>query len=103
MKTNDKSIIRTMDNQSDFYHIPALLEETIHGLSIRPAGIYVDVTFGGGGHSKEILKHLNPNGRLYAFDQDEDAENFCICHVRLPRGLYRRRVSVFISGRSRAP
>ena len=63
-----------MDNQSDFYHIPALLEETIHGLSIRPAGIYVDVTFGGGGHSKEILKHLNPNGRLYAFDQDEDAE-----------------------------
>jgi S-adenosyl-methyltransferase MraW len=63
-----------MDNQSDFYHVPALLEETIHGLSIRPGGIYVDVTFGGGGHSKEILKHLNPNGRLYAFDQDEDAE-----------------------------
>ena len=74
MKTNDKSVIRTMDNQSDFYHVPALLEETIHGLSIRPGGIYVDVTFGGGGHSKEILKHLNPNGRLYAFDQDEDAE-----------------------------
>ncbi|WP_243349002.1 16S rRNA (cytosine(1402)-N(4))-methyltransferase RsmH [Parabacteroides sp. FAFU027] len=63
-----------MDNQSDFYHVPALLEETIHGLSIRPGGVYVDVTFGGGGHSKEILKHLNPNGRLYAFDQDEDAE-----------------------------
>ncbi len=63
-----------MDNQSDFYHIPALLEESIHGLSIRPGGIYVDVTFGGGGHSKEILKHLSPGGKLYAFDQDEDAE-----------------------------
>lgn len=63
-----------MDNQSDFYHIPALLSESIHGLSIRPGGIYVDVTFGGGGHSKEILKHLNSSGKLYAFDQDEDAE-----------------------------
>lgn len=64
-----------MNNQSEFYHIPALLDETIHGLSIRPGGIYVDVTFGGGGHSKEILKHLSPSGKLYAFDQDEDAEN----------------------------
>jgi 16S rRNA (cytosine1402-N4)-methyltransferase len=54
------------------YHIPALLEESITGLNIRPAGIYVDVTFGGGGHSGEILKHLT-TGRLIAFDQDEDA------------------------------
>jgi 16S rRNA (cytosine1402-N4)-methyltransferase len=54
------------------YHIPALLEESISGLNIRPSGIYVDVTFGGGGHSKEILKHLT-TGRLIAFDQDEDA------------------------------
>jgi len=54
------------------YHIPALLDESIEGLNIRPDGIYVDVTFGGGGHSMEILKHL-VNGRLIAFDQDEDA------------------------------
>ena len=55
------------------YHVPALLEESIEGLNIMPSGIYVDVTFGGGGHSKEILKHLT-TGRLIAFDQDEDAE-----------------------------
>jgi 16S rRNA (cytosine1402-N4)-methyltransferase len=54
------------------YHIPALLNESIDGLNIRPDGIYVDVTFGGGGHSMEILKKLK-NGRLIAFDQDEDA------------------------------
>lgn len=54
------------------YHQPALLDESINGLNIRPNGIYVDVTFGGGGHSREILKRLN-KGRLIAFDQDEDA------------------------------
>ena len=54
------------------YHIPALLKESIDGLNIQPDGIYVDVTFGGGGHSMEILKHLK-TGRLIAFDQDEDA------------------------------
>ncbi|MEA4950559.1 MAG: 16S rRNA (cytosine(1402)-N(4))-methyltransferase RsmH, partial [Petrimonas sp.] len=54
-------------------HIPALLQESVGGLNIRPDGIYVDVTFGGGGHSKEILKRLGENGRLLAFDQDEDA------------------------------
>lgn len=55
-----------------FYHVPALLEESVRGLNIRPDGIYVDVTFGGGGHSMEILKRLR-KGRLIAFDQDEDA------------------------------
>jgi 16S rRNA (cytosine1402-N4)-methyltransferase len=55
-----------------FYHVPALLDESIRGLNIRPDGIYVDVTFGGGGHAREILKRLK-NGRLIAFDQDEDA------------------------------
>jgi 16S rRNA (cytosine1402-N4)-methyltransferase len=55
------------------YHIPALLNESIDGLNIRPDGVYVDVTFGGGGHSMEILKRLE-KGRLIAFDQDEDAE-----------------------------
>jgi len=55
------------------YHIPALLEETIKGLNIKPDGTYVDVTLGGGGHSREILLHLGKDGRLIAFDQDEDA------------------------------
>lgn len=55
------------------YHIPALLNETIDGLNIKPDGIYVDVTFGGGGHSRKILSHLGPKGKLLAFDQDEDA------------------------------
>lgn len=55
------------------YHNPVLLTETVGGLRIDPNGVYVDVTFGGGGHSKEILKHLGPNGKLFAFDQDEDA------------------------------
>lgn len=55
------------------YHIPALLHECIDGLNIKPDGTYVDVTFGGGGHSKEILKKLGDKGRLFAFDQDTDA------------------------------
>jgi len=55
------------------YHNPVLLKETVDGLAIRPDGIYVDVTFGGGGHSREILKRLGPHGKLFAFDQDEDA------------------------------
>lgn len=55
------------------YHIPVLLDETIHGLNIKPDGVYVDLTYGGGGHSKEILKHLGKNGKLYGFDQDLDA------------------------------
>ena len=55
------------------YHNPVLLKESVDGLDINPDGIYVDVTFGGGGHSREILSRLGSNGRLYAFDQDEDA------------------------------
>jgi 16S rRNA (cytosine1402-N4)-methyltransferase len=55
------------------YHNPVLLKETVDGLNIQPNGIYVDVTFGGGGHSKEILSRLGANGKLFAFDQDEDA------------------------------
>jgi len=56
------------------YHVPVMLQPCIDGLNIKPDGVYVDVTFGGGGHSKEILKHLGPNGRLIAFDQDPDAQ-----------------------------
>lgn len=55
------------------YHNPVLLHETVDGLNIKPDGIYVDVTFGGGGHSKEILRRLGPDGKLFGFDQDEDA------------------------------
>ena len=55
------------------YHNPVLLNESISGLNINPSGIYVDVTYGGGGHSQEILKNLNSSGKLIAFDQDQDA------------------------------
>lgn len=56
------------------YHIPVLLHETVDGLNIQPGGIYVDVTFGGGGHSREILRRLDTKAHLYSFDQDADAE-----------------------------
>lgn len=59
---------------SEAYHIPVLLKESIDGMSIKPNGVYVDVTFGGGGHSKEILSRLGEKGKLYAFDQDQDAQ-----------------------------
>ncbi len=55
------------------YHVPVLLRESVDGLCIRPDGVYVDVTFGGGGHSREILSRLGEGGRLYSFDQDSDA------------------------------
>lgn len=63
-----------MVTTAETYHVPVLLQESIDGLDIKPDGIYVDVTFGGGGHSKEILKRLGKNGHLYSFDQDADAE-----------------------------
>ena len=56
------------------YHNPVLLKESVEGLNVKPNGVYVDVTFGGGGHSREILKRLNENGKLFAFDQDPDAQ-----------------------------
>ncbi len=59
---------------AETYHVPVLLKESIDGLDIQPDGIYVDVTFGGGGHTKEILSRLGKKGRLYSFDQDADAE-----------------------------
>ncbi|MBQ5642884.1 MAG: 16S rRNA (cytosine(1402)-N(4))-methyltransferase RsmH [Bacteroidaceae bacterium] len=57
----------------DCYHIPVMLNECLDGLNIKPDGIYLDLTYGGGGHSKEIVKRLSPNGHLYGFDQDMDA------------------------------
>ena len=63
-----------MIKTAETYHVPVLLQESIDGLDIKPDGVYVDVTFGGGGHSREILKRLGEKGHLYGFDQDEDAE-----------------------------
>ncbi|MGL5786323.1 MAG: 16S rRNA (cytosine(1402)-N(4))-methyltransferase RsmH [Bacteroidales bacterium] len=62
-----------MQNNDIVYHVPVLLNECLKGLDIKPDGVYVDVTFGGGGHSKEIVKQLDAEGHLYSFDQDLDA------------------------------
>ena len=60
--------------QADVYHIPVMLMEAVDALNIQPNGVYVDCTFGGGGHSREMLKRLGPDGKLVAFDQDPDAK-----------------------------
>ena len=72
-KENDNTLIP--NSQLPNYHTPVLLNEAIEGLQIKADGIYVDATFGGGGHSLAILQQLNENGRLYVFDQDADAKN----------------------------
>ena len=71
-----------MIKTADTYHVSVLLRESVEGLAIQPDGIYVDVTFGGGGHSREVLKHLSPKGHLYSFDQDADAENNIVADDR---------------------
>ena len=63
-----------MEQTEQTYHIPVLLHESIEGMHIHPGGIYVDVTFGGGGHSKEILRQMDSSSKLFSFDQDPDAE-----------------------------
>ena len=82
------------------YHIPVMLEECIEALAIDPNGIYVDLTMGGGGHTREILTHLNDKGHLYSLDQDPDAENnapqderhtFVASNFRFVRGALRHR------------
>lgn len=67
---------------AETYHVPVLLQESVDGLGIQPDGIYVDVTFGGGGHSREILSRLGPKGHLYSFDQDADAEKNIVADDR---------------------
>lgn len=67
---------------AETYHVPVLLRESVDGLDIQPDGVYVDVTFGGGGHSREILSRLGPKGRLYSFDQDADAEKNIVADER---------------------
>lgn len=62
-----------MSVKCEEYHVPVLLQETVDGLDVKSGGIYADLTFGGGGHSREILRRLNGSGHLYSFDQDEDA------------------------------
>ncbi len=69
---NQHDIITTNDASND-YHVPVLLNQTLDGLAIKPDGVYVDCTFGGGGHARGILSRLNAKGILYAFDQDADA------------------------------
>lgn len=64
-----------MEEKEVCYHVPVMLSESLEGLAIQPSGIYVDVTFGGGGHSREILNRLDGTGKLYGFDQDADAEH----------------------------
>jgi 16S rRNA (cytosine1402-N4)-methyltransferase len=71
-----------MVKTAEKYHVPVLLQESIDGLNIKSDGIYVDVTFGGGGHSREILSRLGKNGHLYSFDQDADAEKNIIADDR---------------------
>ena len=63
-----------MEEKEMTYHVPVLLKESVDGLNIGKGGVYVDVTFGGGGHSREILSRLDADGHLYSFDQDADAE-----------------------------
>lgn len=70
----------TMEEQT--YHVPVLLNESIEGMNLQPGGIYVDVTFGGGGHSKEILRRMDNDSHLYSFDQDEDAEKNIVNDAR---------------------
>jgi len=70
---NERKVNDGIDSSSD-YHIPVLFQESIDALNIKPDGVYVDCTFGGGGHSKGILQKLGTNGKLFAFDQDADAQ-----------------------------
>ena len=71
-----------MIKTAETYHVPVLLKESVDGLDIKPDGVYIDVTFGGGGHSKEILTRLGKKGHLYSFDQDADAEKNIVDYDR---------------------
>ena len=71
-----------MAMEEQTYHVPVLLNESIEGMNLQPGGIYVDVTFGGGGHSKEILRRMDNDSHLYSFDQDEDAEKNVVNDAR---------------------
>src|ERR671913_222374 len=74
-KQQEKSGPGKQNPEDAVYHVPVMLEPAVDALVLNPSGTYVDCTFGGGGHSREILRRLGPDGRLYAFDQDADARN----------------------------
>lgn len=74
MKQEKQNMEELADHEGQAYHVPVLLKEAVDGLNINPSGTYIDCTFGGGGHAMEILSRLNEDGRLFAFDQDEDAK-----------------------------
>ena len=80
------------------YHVPVLLKESVDGLQISPEGIYVDVTFGGGGHSREILSRLGSKGHLYSFDQDADAEQNIPCGMSKSLPLFVVTSGIFVIG-----
>lgn len=80
---NEQKWDRVGDEGNRTYHVPVMLKEAVDSLSIKPDGVYVDCTFGGGGHSREILARLNENGKLYAFDQDPDAKANLTADTRL--------------------
>ena len=75
-----EEMVKLSEQENSSYHIPVMLDECIESLQIKPNGVYVDCTFGGGGHSRAILEKLEKDGRLYAFDQDEDAK------ANIPKG-----------------
>ena len=92
---------------AETYHIPVMLEECIEHLAIKPNGIYIDLTMGGGGHTREILKHLGPKGHLYSLDQDPDAaanapdderHTFVASNFRFVRGAMRLRGVEHVDG-----
>lgn len=80
---NEQKRDRIGADENRTYHVPVMLKEAVDSLSIKPDGVYVDCTYGGGGHSREILSKLNENGRLYAFDQDPDAKANLTADTRL--------------------
>lgn len=82
-----------MSDENSTYHVPVLLKEAVDALQIKPDGVYVDCTFGGGGHAREILRQLGENGRLIAFDQDADAKKIFLlipasCSFRTTSGIF---------------
>ena len=82
-ESKERAIRQEIMNETEqTYHVPVLLKESIDGMNLHQGGTYVDVTFGGGGHSKEILRQMGPDSRLFSFDQDEDAEKNIVADAR---------------------
>ena len=94
-----------MNETEQTYHIPVLLHESIEGMNLRAKGTFVDVTFGGGGHSKEILRCMDSESRLFSFDQDEDAEQNIVNDKRFTfvrsNFRYKQFLEILWSGRCR--